>query len=472
MTAATTANGDAMIPAGEQLTGDAMISKGNQPSPSGAVGAWLIRGASPLGGEPADILIDRGVIRQVAAPGSADGGGRVRVVDADGLIALPGLVDLHTHLREPGREDAETVASGTAAAALGGYTAVHAMANTEPVADTAGVVEQVWRLGRRTGYCDVRPVGAVTVGLGGERLAELGTMADCAAQVRMFSDDGRCVTDAALMRRALEYVKAFDGVIAQHAQEPRLTEGAQVNEGEVSARLGLIGWPAVAEEAIIARDCLLAAHVGSALHVCHVTTAGSVEIIRWAKSKGWPVTAEVTPHHLLLTDDLTVGYDPVYKVNPPLRTAADVAALRAGLADGTIDCVATDHAPHPAETKETEWSAASSGMTGLETALSVVHEAMVRTGLLDWAEVADRMSARPAAIGRLDRADLVHGCPLAPGSPANLVLYDPASIRTIDPAAQASRSKNTPFAGMKLPGQVVATFLRGKPTVLDGRLTT
>ena len=217
----------------------------------------------------------------------------------------------------------------------------------------------------------------------------------------MFSDDGRCVSDAVLMRRALEYVKAFDGVIAQHAQEPRLTDGAQVNEGEMSGRLGLTGWPAVAEEAIIARDCLLAAHVGSALHVCHVSTAGSVEIIRWAKSKGWRVTAEVTPHHLLLTDELAAGYDPVFKVNPPLRTAADVAALRAGLADGTIDCVATDHAPHPVEDKETEWEAAAFGMTGLETALRVVQEAHGGAGLLDWAGVADRMSARPAAIGRL-----------------------------------------------------------------------
>jgi dihydroorotase len=279
------------------------------------------------------------------------------------------------------------------------------------------------------------------------------------------------------MRRALEYVKAFDGVIAQHAQEPRLTAGAQINEGEVSARLGLTGWPAVAEEAIIARDCLLAAHVGSAMHVCHVSTAGSVEIIRWAKSKGWRVTAEVTPHHLLLTDELAAGYDPVYKVNPPLRTAVDVAALRAGLADGTIDCVATDHAPHPAEYKETEWSQASFGMTGLETALRVVHEAMVSTGLLDWAAVADRMSVRPAAIGRIDGSgtspdDLRHGCPVAAGSPANLVLYDPEPITPVDPAAHASRSRNSPYEGMKLPGQVVATFLRGTPTVLDGKLTS
>ena len=444
------------------------------PGGNGDVGAatgWLIRGVRPLGGEPADIVIEGSLITEVAKagePGLAEGR-ELAVCEADGLIALPGLVDLHTHLREPGREDAETVASGTAAAALGGYTVVHAMANTEPVADTAGVVEQVWRLGREAGHCDVQPVGAVTAGLDGRQLAELGAMADSAASVRVFSDDGRCVSDATLMRRALEYVKAFDGVIAQHAQEPRLTEGAQLNEGEISARLGLTGWPAVAEEAIIARDCLLAAHVGSALHVCHVSTAGSVEIIRWAKSKGWQVTAEVTPHHLLLTDDLAAGYDPIYKVNPPLRTAADVAALREGLADGTIDCVATDHAPHPSESKESEWSIASFGMTGLETALRVVHEAMVNTGLLDWSGVADRMSVRPAAIGRLSRAS-GHGGQVATGSQANLVLYDPAQISTVDPATHASRSRNTPFAGMKLPGRVIATFLRGRPTVLDGRL--
>jgi dihydroorotase len=345
------------------------------------------------------------------------------------------------------------------------------MANTDPVADTAGVVEQIWRLGRQAGYCDVQPVGAVTARLAGSQLAELGAMADSAARVRVFSDDGRCVSDAVLMRRALEYVKAFDGVVAQHAQEPRLTEGAQVNEGEMSARLGLPGWPAVAEEAVIARDCLLAAHVDSALHVCHVSTAGSVEIIRWAKAKGWRVTAEVTPHHLLLTEELAAGYDPVYKVNPPLRTAADVAALRQGLAEGTIDCVATDHAPHALEDKETEWSAAAFGMTGLETALRVVHAAMVQTGLLDWAGVADRMSARPAAIGRLDGSGAArHGAPLAAGSPANLTLYDPAALAAVDSSAHASRSRNTPFAGRVLPGQVVATFLRGAPTVLDGKL--
>jgi dihydroorotase len=424
----------------------------------------LIRGASILGGEPTDLLLADGVIREVGH--ALEPRGPVEVVEADGLVALPGLVDLHTHLREPGREDAETVETGTRAAAMGGFTAVHAMANTEPVADTAGVVEQVWRLGREAGYCDVHPVGAVTVGLGGERLAELGAMADSAAAVRVFSDDGRCVSDPVLMRRALEYVKAFGGVIAQHAQEPRLTEEAQMNEGELSGRLGLRGWPAVAEEAIIARDCLLAAHVGSRLHVCHVSTAGSVEILRWAKAKGWDVTAEVCPHHLLLTDELAATYDPIYKVNPPLRTAADVEAVRAGLADGTIDAVATDHAPHPHEDKDCEWQAAAFGMLGLETALSIVQETMVDTGLLDWAAVADRMSTTPARIGRLSG----HGRPLAAGEPANVVLYDPGVRRTVDPAELVSLSRNTPYAGMELPGRVMATFLRGRPTVLDGKL--
>jgi len=426
----------------------------------------LIRGATMAGGGSADIVISDGLIASIGGPAAAGPAG-ARVIDAGGLVALPGLVDLHTHLREPGREDAETVQTGTAAAALGGFTAVHAMANTEPVADTAGVVEQVWRLGRAAGHCDVQPVGAVSVGLGGKQLAELGAMADSAARVRVFSDDGRCVADPLLMRRALEYVKAFNGVIAQHAQDPRLTEGAQLNEGEMSGRLGLAGWPAVAEEAVIARDCLLAAHVGSALHVCHVSTAGSVDIIRWAKSKGWPVTAEVTPHHLLLTDELAAGYDPVFKVNPPLRTAADVAELRRALADGTIDCVATDHAPHPVEAKETEWAEAAWGMTGLETALRVVQHAMVDTGLLDWAGVADRMSVRPARIGRLDG----HGALLAPGGPANITLYDPAGPAEAVSAVGASKSRNSPFAGMELPGRVVATFLRGTPTVLDGKLT-
>jgi len=425
---------------------------------------FVLTGVRILGGEPRDLLLADGVIAEVGADLSRAG---AEVIDGDGLVALPGLVDLHTHLREPGREDAETVATGTQAAAVGGFTAVHAMANTDPVADTAGVVEQVWRLGREAGHCDVRPVGAVTVGLAGQRLAELGAMAESAAAVRVFSDDGHCVSDAVLMRRALEYVKAFDGVVAQHAQEPRLTEDAQMNEGELSGVLGLRGWPAVAEEAVIARDVLLAAHVGSRLHVCHVSTAGSVEILRWAKNKGWNVTAEVTPHHLLLTDELAATYDPLYKVNPPLRTPADVEALRGALADGTIDAVATDHAPHTTEDKDCEWSAAAFGMLGLETAVSVVAEAMVETGLLDWAGVADRMSARPARIGRVSD----HGLPLAPGAPANVTLVDPAATVTVDPALLASRSRNTPYAGRTLPARVVATFLRGRPTVLDGKPT-
>ena len=426
--------------------------------------AYVLTGVRVLGGDPADLVLRDG---RIAEPGEVPPGA-VRL-DADGLVALPGLVDLHTHLREPGREDAETVLTGSQAAALGGYTAVHAMANTDPVADTAGVVEQVLNLGQAAGYCDVRPVGAVTVGLRGERLAELGAMADSAARVRIFSDDGRCVDDAVLMRRALEYVKAFDGVVAQHAQEPRLSEGAQMNEGTMSGLLGMRGWPAVAEEAVIARDCLLAAHVGSRLHVCHVSTAGSVELIRWAKGKGWNVTAEVTPHHLLLTDERVASYDPVYKVNPPLRTADDVAALRAGLADGTIDAVATDHAPHPTEDKECEWEAAAMGMLGLETALSVVQATMVDTGLLDWAGVADRMSLRPARIGRLERP-VGSGGPLQPGSLASLVLVDPSATRIVEPGESASLSRNTPYAGLTLPGRVVATFLRGRPTVLDGKL--
>lgn len=421
----------------------------------------VIKGARILGEQVADLLIEDGVITQIGSGLAGD-----ESIDATDLIALPGLVDLHTHLREPGREDAETVLTGTRAAARGGFTCVFAMANTEPVADTAGVVEQVWRLGREHGYADVQPIGAVTVGLAGERLSELGAMADSAARVRVFSDDGKCVSDAVLMRRALEYVKAFDGVIAQHAQEPRLTEGAQMNEGPLSGELGLTGWPAVAEEAIIARDVLLAEHVGSRLHVCHLSTRGSVEIVRWAKSRGIDVTAEVTPHHLLLDDELVRSYDPIYKVNPPLRSKDDVLAVREGLADGTIDIVATDHAPHPMEDKECEWQAAAFGMLGLETALSIVQKTMVDTGALTWARVAEVMSATPARIGRVAH----HGRPLAVGEPAHIVLYDPTATRVVEPSDTASLSRNTPYAGMELPGRVVATLLAGRPTVLEGRL--
>jgi dihydroorotase len=414
--------------------------------------AILIRGAAPYGEDPLDLLLADGrIVATGPSAGADDRAGEAQIVDAAGLVVLPGLVDLHTHLREPGREDAETVASGSAAAALGGYTAV---------------VEQVYRLGRDVGLVDVFPIGAVTVGRKGERLAELAAMAGSAARVRVFSDDGDCVSDALLMRRALEYVKAFDGVIAQHAQEPRLTQGAQMHEGDVSARLGLTGWPAVAEEAIIARDCLLADHVGSRLHVCHLSTAGSVEVVAAAKKRGTSVTAEVTPHHLLLTDDRAVGYDPVFKVNPPLRTAADIHSLRSALAEGVIDIVATDHAPHASQDKETEWDNASPGMLGLQTALSVVIDTMLNPGLLDWRGVARVMSEAPAGIGRL--AD--HGRPIAAGEPANLVLIDPAASRTVDRYALASLSANTPFEGMDLPGRVVATYLRGRCTVSAGAL--
>lgn len=426
---------------------------------------YLIRGAKALGGQRGDLLVGDGVILQ--AGDGVDPAGAV-VIDADGLVALPGLVDLHTHLREPGREDAETVLTGSQAAARGGFTAVHAMANSAPVADTAGVVEQVYSLGLEAGWTEVRPVGAVTVGLAGQRLAELGAMADSRARVRIFSDDGMCVWDPVLMRRALEYVKAFDGVIAQHAQEPRLTEGAQMNEGAVSSVLGLQGWPAVAEESIIARDVLLAQHVNSRLHVCHVSTAGSVDIIRWAKAKGIKVTAEVTPHHLLLTDELVRSYDPVYKVNPPLRTGEDVQALREALADGTIDVLGTDHAPHPSEAKECEWAQAAMGMTGLETALSVVQHAMVETGLLDWSGVARITSQTPAVIGQLPW----QGGSLQAGEPANLVLVDPAARWIVDPGRMATKGRNSPFAGLELPGAVVATFFAGHPTVLDGKLNS
>jgi dihydroorotase len=415
----------------------------------------VIANVRPNGGQAVDLEITDGKISQIAKVNTLKAD-----IDGMGLIALPGLVDLHTHLREPGREDSETVATGSMAAARGGFTAVHAMANTTPVADTAGVVEQIYRLGQEAGNCDVFPVGAVTQGLAGTALAELGAMADSAARVSVFSDDGKCVHDPVLMRRALEYVKAFDGCIAQHAQEPKLTEESQMNEGEVSSVLGLRGWPKVAEEAIIARDVLLAEHVGARLHLCHLSTAGSVEIIRWAKFRGISVTAEVTPHHLLLTDETARTYDPVYKVNPPLRTAQDVEALRAALADGTIDIVATDHAPHPSEDKECEWSAAAFGMVGLETALPIVNTVMVQTGLMTWSDVARVMSVAPAQIGRLEN----HGNELAVGQPANFTLFDAEHKVVVDRKETASKSLNNPFHGMELSGRVGLTMLRGKIT--------
>ena len=402
-----------------------------------------------------DIEIENGLIKSLKKSNgkSANGG-----IDAAGKLLIPGLVDLHTHLREPGREDSETVKTGSEAAVAGGYTAISAMANTNPVADTAGVVEQIYRLGKDTNLCEVNPIGAVTKGLKGEQLAEIGAMADSIARVRIFSDDGNCVSDPLIMRRALEYVKTFNGIIAQHAQEPRLTVNAQMNEGSVSAKIGLTGWPAIAEEAIIARDILLTEHVQSRLHICHVTTAGGVELIRWAKARGIAVTAEVTPHHLLLTDDLVENYDPIYKVNPPLRTEKDVMALREGLAEGVIDIVATDHAPHPSEDKDCEWQVAAFGMVGLETALSVVIKTMIESKLMSWSDLVNRMSTRPAEIAGYKN----QGKQIAEGVEANFVILDPALSWTVNRNELRSKSKNTPFNMMSLPGVITDVFYAGK----------
>ncbi len=430
---------------------------------TGRTGTVLIRSAALADGTRTDVRVEAGRVAELGALPPQAG---ERTIDADGLILLAGFVDLHSHLRQPGGEGAETVLTGSRAAAAGGFTTIHAMPNTTPVADTPGVVEQVAALGEEAGYVDVRPIGAVSKGRQGLELAELVAMARSRAAVRLFSDDGSCVADPLLMRRALEYVALVDGVIAQHAEEPRLTAGAQLHEGAVSADLGLQGWPAVAEEAIIARDALLAESAGARLHVCHVSTAGSVDVLRWAKARGVRITAEVTPHHLWLTDESARGYDARFKVNPPLRTDEDVHVLRAALADGTIDAVATDHAPHPAEAKRSEWSAAAMGMVGLETAVLVVQAAMVDTGLIGWPEVERVMSRRPAEIGGLAAA----ASPIARGRPADLVLLDPSARRTLTTTDLAGRSTNSPFLGRELPGRVVATLFRGVPTVLDGRV--
>jgi dihydroorotase len=424
-------------------------------------GKTLIKNATLADARVCDVLIENGVI-QAAAPSLNDSD--AIIFDASSMILMSGLVDLHTHLREPGKEDSETVLSGSRAGVKGGYVALSAMANTSPVADTAGVVEQVYRLGKNAGLLDVFPIGAVTQGIEGKVLAEIGAMADSVAQVRVFSDDGNCVSDPLVMRRALEYVKKFGGVIAQHAQEPALTSGSQMNEGIVSATLGLKGWPAVAEEAIIARDVLLAEHVGSRLHICHLTTAGGVEIIRWAKARGIDVTAEVTPHHLLLTDESARSYDPIFKVNPPLRTENDVMALRHGLADGTIDIVATDHAPHPGESKECEWQEAAFGMLGLEHALSIVAATMVESGLMDWAGVQNRMSTAPARIGGYSD----HGREVTVGAPAHLTVINPKACYRVDRDQLQSKSRNTPFHGMEFSARVIATFFHGEMVYSEG----
>lgn len=423
----------------------------------------LIQNAELADGAIVDIAISDDTI---AAVGQKLDFAADRVVNAQGLIALTGFVDLHTHLREPGFEQSETVLTGTQAAAAGGFTTVFAMANTMPVADTAGVVEQVQSLGDSAGYATVRPIGAVTVGLAGERLSAIGAMANSRAAVRVFSDDGKCVHDSLLMRRALEYVKTFDGVIAQHAQDPRLTEDAQMNEGALSSELGLNGWPAVAEESIIARDVLLAEHIGARLHVCHLSTAGSVEVLRWAKARGINVTAEVTPHHLLLTEDLVRNYDARYKVNPPLRRESDVLALRQAVAEGIIDIIATDHAPHPLEAKECEWDSAAFGMVGLESALSVVKTALVDTGLASWSDVQELLSQRPAEIGRLNG----HPKGILAGEIADIVLIDPASTTVFTVENLYGRSENTPYVGLELSGSVRYTVRHGYLTFDDGEL--
>ncbi|MFE2955328.1 dihydroorotase [Nocardia tengchongensis] len=414
-------------------------------------------------GEAVDVLLADGEIREIGAGLSAPD---AEIVDGKGQFLLPGFIDLHTHLREPGREDTETIESGSAAAALGGYTAVFAMANTSPVADTSVITDHVWKRGQEVGLVDVHPVGAVTVGLEGKQLAEMGTMAAGVGAVRMFSDDGHCVYDPLIMRRALEYANSLGVLIAQHAEEPRLTKGAVAHEGPNASRLGLAGWPRAAEESIVARDALLARDAGARVHICHASTAGTVELLKWAKSQGISITAEVTPHHLLLDDSRLETYDAVNRVNPPLRESSDVAALRQALADGVIDCVATDHAPHAEQDKCCEFAAARPGMLGLETALSIIVETMVNPGLLDWRGVARVMSENPARIVGLDD----QGRPLAVGEPANLALIDPATEWTVEANNLASIARNTPFQAMTLPAKVTATFLRGRLTARDGKI--
>jgi dihydroorotase len=431
------------------------------------IAADLTERNSDLTAAPAaDLRVSGGQIVERAAAGSLTPRDGERVIEAAGLVAMTGFVDLHTHLREPGFEQSETVLTGTRAAAAGGFTTVFAMANTMPVQDTAGVVEQVQSLGEAAGYATVRPIGAVTDDLAGEQLSEIGAMAQSRAAVRVFSDDGKCVHDALLMRRALEYVQTFDGVVAQHAQDPRLTEDAQMNEGALSSELGLKGWPSVAEESIIARDVLLAEHTGARLHICHLSTAGSVEVVRWAKARGIHVTAEVTPHHLILTEELARSYDPRYKVNPPLRRDEDVQALRRAVAEGIIDIVATDHAPHPPESKDCEWGAAAFGMVGLESAFSISLLTLVHEGHTSWAELEQLLSATPAHIGRLEG----HPAALEVGQPADIVLVDPSGSSTFDLQHLQGLSHNSPYLGMNLPGRVHTTIRRGYRTYDAGRV--
>ena len=407
-------------------------------------------------GERVDIEIDGDTIALI-------GNSKLNGIDCSGLLALPGFVDLHTHLREPGYEESETVLSGARSAAAGGYTTIFAMANSYPVADSAEAVEWLARHSSALPI-EVRPIGAVTKGLAGGELAELRAMADSAAEVRVFSDDGMCVSDEQLMRQALTLTREFGGLIAQHSQHPEQTVGSQMNAGALAIELGLVGWPAAAEEQIIKRDIELALELDAQLHVCHLTTAGAVDIVRWGKAKGARVTAEVTPHHLMLDEELVRSYDPVFKVNPPLRRAEDARVLREALVDGTIDVVATDHAPHSQDKKECEWQNAAFGMVGLENAASVAQEVLIESGASDWNRFVEVMSSKPAEIGKLN-ADLS----LTVGSLANLALVDPSEKRTIAPQTQ-SKSRNNPFRGRELPGKVVHTIYRGTFSKRDGEV--
>ena len=401
-----------------------------------------------------DIRIDAGQIVEIGR--IADSG-----TDCTDLIGLAGFVDPHTHLREPGFEASETVLSGSKAAASGGYTAICAMANTEPVADNSTVIERVYDLGIEAGLCFVQPIGAVTKGLKGLELANIQDMSRSRAKVAMFSDDGMCVHDENLMRQALLEVKKFGGVVAQHAQEPSLTIGAQMNQGAVATELGLTGWPAIAEEQIIARDAQLAEETGSRLHICHLTTGGGVEVVRWAKAKGIQITAEVTPHHLLLAEDLVRTYDPVYKVNPPLRTTDDNRALLAGLVDGTIDMLGTDHAPHSGEKKDCEWENAAFGMIGLESAASILHQVLIQSGAGDWTLFENIISKRPSKLTGLNN----HGS-IKVGAQANITLFNPHERIGVAEMNQ-SKSSNNPYLGLEFIGRVQHTIYQGQFTMID-----
>lgn len=423
----------------------------------------LIQGGTVLdadGSRRADVLVRDGLIAEVGENLIAPGG--ATVLEADGAIVTPGFVDLHTHLREPGGEDAETIETGARAGALGGYTALVAMPNTNPPIDTAAVVEQVLRVGQLA-PCQIFPSACITKGRAGEELAPLGELHGLG--VRIFTDDGTCVGDAGLMRRALEYARALPGaVLAQHCEDPQLARGGHMNEGAWSSWLGIPGMPAEAESVVVARDIALAGLTGGRVHFLHLSTATSIELVRAAKAKGLAITAEAAPHHFTLTDSLCCGYDPIYKVNPPLRTERDVKAVKEGLADGTIDAIATDHAPHPAQEKERPFDEAPPGMLGLETALALTLTELVGPGLLDLARAIALLSWQPAHLAGL--AD--HGGPIAAGRPAHLAVFDPEAVWEVDPTKMASRSRNTPYAGRKLTGKVRHTLLAGEPVVRDG----